>query len=130
MDKFKQFKHAYAEAQYRLVQMYTQGEGCAVDKTQVFYWYLQLAESGDFFARMQLWEKAEAQAENADAAIAHLDEKTKALVQKYAEAQFQLGQLYYRGEGCNADKEKSVYWWKKAAEQNHAEARAALARNE
>ena len=44
-----------------------------------------------------------------------------------AEAQFQLGSLYYRGEGVVLDYNEAplleaVKWWRKAAEQGHAKA--------
>lgn len=36
-------------------------------------------------------------------------------------AQYRLGMLYYHGHGVSEDEALAIYWWKKAAEQNHAE---------
>ena len=39
-----------------------------------------------------------------------------------AEAQFNLGIMYYTGEGTLTDKKQAFYWYKKSAEQGDAEA--------
>ncbi len=39
-----------------------------------------------------------------------------------AEAQFELGQMYYIGNGVEEDDEKAVFWYRKAAEQSNMEA--------
>ena len=46
----------------------------------------------------------------------------KAADQGHAEAQFQLGCLYYQGEGVNVDRVEAVKLWRKAAAQGHADA--------
>lgn len=43
-----------------------------------------------------------------------------------AEGQFRLGQLYLRGEGVNFDAGAAAFWWRRAAEQGHLAAIAAL----
>ncbi len=40
--------------------------------------------------------------------------------QGYANAQFNLGLMYYNGWGAPQDDAESVRWWRKAAEQGHA----------
>ena len=44
----------------------------------------------------------------------------------YPEAQYRLGECYYKGEGVSEDKTKAVKWYLKAAEQGHAEAQYRL----
>lgn len=39
-----------------------------------------------------------------------------------ADAQFELGYNYYEGRGCRKDYKKAFYWYKEAANQNHAKA--------
>ena len=39
-----------------------------------------------------------------------------------AQAQFNLGLIYYKGEGVRQDKQKAVEWYRKAAEQGDARA--------
>jgi len=42
--------------------------------------------------------------------------------QGYAEAQYNCGLMYDRGEGMTTDKAKALYWYEKAAEQGHVKA--------
>jgi TPR repeat protein len=46
----------------------------------------------------------------------------KAAEQNYAEAQYNLGLGYYKGEGVAKDQAEAVKWYRKAGEQNYAEA--------
>ena len=46
--------------------------------------------------------------------------------QGYAEAQFNVGMMYYKGRGVKQDKVKAVKWYRKAAEQGLAEAQLKL----
>ena len=39
-----------------------------------------------------------------------------------ADAQFNLGKIYYDGKGVEKSYEQAVYWWAKAAEQGYAKA--------
>ena len=43
-----------------------------------------------------------------------------------ADAQNQLGVMYYRGEGVVQDRCKSADWFRKAAEQGHPKAQGSL----
>lgn len=43
-----------------------------------------------------------------------------------AEAQFNLGVCYYKGQGVGQDYVQIVYWWRKAAEQGDVEAQFKL----
>ena len=56
----------------------------------------------------------------------HVEVKTKA-VQGDAEAQSNLGDQYYYGEGTAKDPEEAVKWWLKAAEQGDAKSQFSLA---
>ena len=44
-----------------------------------------------------------------------------------ADAQFWLGDMYLRGEGCNQDTALSVMWWEKSAENGDGRAAYSLA---
>ena len=46
--------------------------------------------------------------------------------QGFAEAQYNLGVMYERGEGVAQDKAEAVTWCRKAAKQEHAEAKFSL----
>ena len=54
-------------------------------------------------------------------------EKTQKLAgQGDVEAQFNLGTIYYKGEGVTQDYELAVKWFRKAAERGHAKAQYSL----
>ena len=53
-------------------------------------------------------------------------EQRKAAEQGYAQAQFDLGHCYFYGWGVAEDKAEAVKWYRKAAEQGHEKAKAAL----
>ena len=44
-----------------------------------------------------------------------------------ANAQYNIGWLYHNGYGLAVDDQQALYWWQQAAEQNHIDARFALA---
>lgn len=44
-----------------------------------------------------------------------------------AHAQYNIGWLYHNGYGLAVDDQQALYWWQRAAEQNHIDARFALA---
>ena len=50
----------------------------------------------------------------------------KAAEQGLAEAQFNLGNCYYWGEGVAKDNEKALKWYQKAAAQGNEDAKKAL----
>ncbi len=54
------------------------------------------------------------------------DAVKKAAELGYAEAQYNLGLMYYKGEGVAYDKAEAVRWYRKAAEQGHADAQYKL----
>ena len=50
----------------------------------------------------------------------------KAAEQGDAEAQYNLGNMYYHGHGVDVNHKKAVEWFKKAAEQGHRRAQIVL----
>lgn len=52
----------------------------------------------------------------------------KASNQGYAEAQYNLGVCYYKGEGVVKDIKKAVYWYEKAAAQGVDDAKKGVVR--
>ena len=51
---------------------------------------------------------------------------TKAAEQNYADAQSNVGGMYYKGQAVKQDYEEALKWYMKAAEQNYAEAKKAV----
>ena len=52
---------------------------------------------------------------------------SKAASKGLADAQFQLGKMYYKGEGTSKDYSSAAMWFKRAARQRHAKAEYGLA---
>ena len=50
----------------------------------------------------------------------------KSAEQGYSSAQYNLGAMYYNGEGTVQDYKKAIHWYKKSAEHNHASAQSNL----
>tara|TARA_B100000029_G_scaffold491426_1_gene551524 strand:+ start:1557 stop:2045 length:489 start_codon:yes stop_codon:yes gene_type:complete len=46
--------------------------------------------------------------------------------QGHAEAQFNLGMMYFKGNGVQKDYGKAMHWYRRAAERGHAEAQSNL----
>lgn len=59
-------------------------------------------------------------------AVVALEWFTLAAKQGHPNAQYQLGKLYYTGEGVEQSYKEAVVWYEKAAEQGHSEAQNAL----
>ena len=78
------------------------------------------AEAPDQEAERYFREAAAAQKAGDPAKCLALREKAAEL--GHAEAQFQCGRMYDRGEGTPADKTKALRWYETAAEQGHVDA--------
>jgi len=52
----------------------------------------------------------------------NVDSLRKKAAQGNADAQYNLGDMYFHGEGVPADKAKAAQWFRKAATQGHVEA--------
>ena len=50
----------------------------------------------------------------------------KAAEQGHVKTQYQLGEMYHKGEGLPQDYEEAAKWWRKAADQGHALAQIRL----
>ena len=101
----KAAKSGHAEAQYRLALAYETGNGVEKSLSEANVWYRKAANQGNEEAsrRLPLVElKYNAQAGNAD-------------------AQYKLALAYENGDGMEKDPSEAVQWFRKAAEQGHAE---------
>ena len=50
----------------------------------------------------------------------------RAAGQGYADAQYKIGNMYYRGEEVEQSYSEAMYWWRKAAKQGHTDAQKKL----
>ncbi len=115
-----------AEAQFRLGQMYYEGEGVPQDNAEAFKWYRMVAEQGDASAQYRLgWMYHSGKGVPQDYAEAVRWYRTAA-EQGHANAQFILGFMYENGEGIPQGDVEAVKWFRMAAEQGIALAQYSL----
>lgn len=120
-----------AEAQFKLGNMYYDGEGTEVNYEKALYWWEKAAEQGDVKAQFQTadmyycsygegmsWDKEKA-----------LYWYEKAAAQGHIKAQFKTGCMYYKGDGTKRNKEKALYWFEQAAAQGHERAQEYIKAN-
>jgi TPR repeat protein len=118
----KAAEQGYAPAEYNLGLMYAQGEGAKPDPAAAQTWFRRAAEHGSVEAQVKLAE------------IAIFDEKyeeallwfSKAADRDDADAAFNVGSLYYMGQGVDKDEAKATEYYRKAARLGMLEAKNVL----
>jgi TPR repeat protein len=106
-----------AEAQYSLGLMYRDGQGVPQDFVQAQIWFKRAAAQGHQGAK-QVVQNLQATPAPKDKALPN----GNLTVQDLAKAQFNLGQRYAGGIGVAQDDARAAKWYRKAAEQGHAQA--------
>ena len=109
-----------AEAQFKLGEMYREGQGVPQDDEAAVKWYALAADQGHAKARTNLgWMYKEGRGVRQDD-----EEAVKwfrlAAAQEYARAQAFLGVMYRDGRGVRQDDGEAVKWFRLAAEQGDA----------
>jgi TPR repeat protein len=133
-------QQGYARAQNDLGTMYLQGNGVAQSNTEAEKWYRKAAEQGYVKAQNNLKKisekgegKSEERHESNKAHLTDFEAGTKAYKAKdfatallkwkpvaelgNMDAQFNLGFMYYNGQGVAQSYEKAVKWYRMAADQ-------------
>jgi len=139
----KAAQQEHAEAQYILATMYEKGTGVDRNEKEAFRWFTRAAyqghvralvilESGKWGAYIQKKPiKGETVPEQPQEEPIHQDHSVKTdLEQEYiakgeqgdVDAQYNLGIMYYHGEGAPKNHEDALHWFHLAAEQNDADA--------
>lgn len=122
---------SHALSQYRYGQALEVGEGIDKDFTIAVIWYQHAAENGvaaaqqDYQRLKQIIIKTERE-EQLQRYKDRLKRLEIAAASNSAEAQFQLGLMYYKGLGVRQNLAEAVSWLKKAADQDHVKAMVEL----
>ena len=138
----------YKDAQYKLGQMYAEGEGVEKNYDEALNWYKKAAEQGDPDAQYSLgclYSHPEKYGKDPlredilgwdisvlddDDAFRNYDEAVKwyekAAWQGHVMAQYTLGNMYAKGEGVKKDLATAARWFTSAANQGNADAQYAL----
>lgn len=116
----------HAPAQFRLGELYENGDGVPKDAAEAFRWYRRAAEQG--FARAQFnlggaYQRGIGTAANAEEAARWY---RKSAEQGNAFAQNNLGQMYAYGNGIPPNVAEGLRWYRAAADQGFAPAQINL----
>ncbi len=93
-----------------------------IDSVKSQYWYEKAALAGEPTAQTWMGYRF------AVSSLERIDWYTKAAALNFPDAQFLLGQCFESGDGVPKSLDKAVFWYQKAAEQNHRGALGALKR--
>ena len=103
------------QANYRLYEMFFNGDGVRKDCQEAMKWLEGAAECGYVMAQRLLAEcyyNGKEVEENHEKAVKWWK---KAAESEDADVFYHLGRCYYFGEGVETNEEEAVKWWKKAA---------------
>ncbi|MBI3775812.1 MAG: sel1 repeat family protein [Gammaproteobacteria bacterium] len=114
--------HGHASAQFRLGQMYANGEGVKLDKEKADALIRKSAEQGNVDAEFQMGLKSNANKDGAEAVKWY----GKAAIHENPAAELMLAMLYEFGDIVKEDQREAVKWYSKAAERGVTEAQARL----
>ena len=103
-----------SEAQYNVGAMYQNGRGVTASRDKAIEWYGKAAEQGN--------SKAVSRLGLMKANRASFDNELQQAEQGNAESQYNIGNMYTKGNGTNMDVGQAVSWYEKAASQGHIKA--------
>ncbi len=119
-----------ALAQFRMGEMYSEGEGVQKDEKEGLRWYRLAAEQGNASAQSSLggmyYEGHGVQKDDKEAARWFRLAAEQGDPDASRAAQFNLGKMYYLGDGVQRDYVESARWLHLAAEQGLPDAQVAL----
>ena len=118
--------HGHARAAFRLSYLYFAGDGVPQDSSLAAAWCRVAAEGGLPYAQHVLGGLIGSNEKPDDdwEAVLWLQ---RASDQRYAQATFELGRMYYRGQGVERSFEKAIELWEPLAEAGMPDAQASLA---
>ena len=103
-----------SEAQYNVGAMYQNGRGVTASRDKAIEWYGKAAEQGN--------SKAVSRLGLMKANQASFESELQQAEQGNAGSQYNIGNMYTKGNGTNMDVAQAVIWYEKAASQGHIKA--------
>jgi hypothetical protein len=103
-----------SEAQYNVGAMYQNGRGVTASRDKAIEWYGKAAEQGN--------SKAVSRLGLMKANQASFESELQQAEQGSAGSQYNIGNMYTKGNGTNMDVTQAVIWYEKAASQGHIKA--------
>ena len=113
-ETLQQARQGDSEAQYNVGAMYQNGRGVTANRDKAVEWYGKAAEQGNSKAvsRLGLMRSNHASFGN----------ELQQAEQGNADSQYNIGNMYTKGNGTNMDLREAVSWYEKAASQGHIKA--------
>jgi len=113
-EKLQEANSGSGEAQFDVGTMYQNGRGVKADRDKAIEWYGKAAEQGNTSAvsRLGLMEANQAS----------FSSEMLQAEQGNAESQYNVGNMFAKGNGTNMDLGQAVGWYEKAASQGHTKA--------
>ena len=116
------------DAQLSIGILYYNGEGVEQDYIKAAEWFQKAAQQGNMKGIGWYKSAVKAQANSKNKSPTTIEEYQKAAEQGDAEAQVELGDIFYSGKGAiSIDHVTAVKWYRKAAEQGNANGQVKLA---
>ena len=132
-------RHDHVEAQFIIGTMFEKGDGVSQSDAKAYTWFVKAANQGHNRSKIMLesdkWrlfvasrdedvQKENSQKEPPAQEITpeQVEEYTLKASQGDVDAQYNLGIMYFHGEGIQKNLEEALYWFLKAAEQDDPDA--------
>jgi len=113
-ETLQQARNGDSEAQYNVGAMYQNGRGVAANRNKAIEWYTRAADQGNSKAMSRL-ELMEANRSSFNSEMQHAENGN-------AESQYNIGNMFTKGNGTGIDLKQAVSWYEKAASQGHIKA--------
>jgi len=121
-----QIESAAVESARWLARMTELGEGVKADSAVSIGWYRLAAEAGDAIAQYELAVRLRDRRFSNRSDFDFIQLLRRSADSGYRDAQFEVGRLHFQGTKNALDRETSIEYLKRAADQDHGEARALL----
>jgi hypothetical protein len=113
-ETLQQARNGDSEAQYNVGAMYQNGRGVAANRNKAIEWYTRAADQDNSKAMSRL-ELMEANRSSFNSEMQHAENGN-------AESQYNIGNMFTKGNGTGIDLKQAVSWYEKAASQGHIKA--------
>ena len=113
-ETLQQARQGDSEAQYNVGAMYQNGRGVTSNRDKAVEWYGKAAEQGN--------SKAVSRLELMKANQASFSNELQQAEQGHTDSQYNIGNMFAKGNGTNMDLKQAFSWYEKAASQGHIKA--------
>jgi TPR repeat protein len=113
-ETLQQARNGDSEAQYNVGALYQNGRGVKADRDKAIEWYTRAADQGN--------SKAVSRLGLMEANRSSFNSEMQQAENGSAESQYNVGNMFTKGNGTGIDLEQALSWYEKAANQRHIKA--------